>query len=67
MKLIRTLLANDSVGAALRALIRALCALFTAFGLKLSGEQVAGVQLLLEALLQFAKAVATAIPTKKED
>lgn len=62
MKMIRTLLANDGVGTALRGLVRALVAVFTAFGLKLSGEQVAGVQLLLEALLQFARAVATAIP-----
>lgn len=60
--MIRTLLANDGVGTALRGLVRALVAVFTAFGLKLSGEQVAGVQLLLEALLQFARAVATAIP-----
>lgn len=39
-----------------RALIRSLTVLVTAFGLKLSGEQVAAIQLVLESLMRIAYA-----------
>ena len=41
-------------GTALRALVRAVVVLTTAFGLKLSGEQVAAIQMATEAALQAA-------------
>lgn len=39
-------------GTAVRALLRATVVLITAFGLKLSPEQIGAVQLFVEALLQ---------------
>lgn len=47
---LRTLLGDG--GTSVRALLRATAVLVTAFGLKLSPEQVGAVQLFLEALLQ---------------
>lgn len=40
----------------IRALIRSLTVLVTAFGLKLSGEQVAAVQMVLEAVMRIVYA-----------
>lgn len=40
-------------GTALRALVRALTVLVTAFGLELTAEQVGAIQLTVEAVLQF--------------
>jgi hypothetical protein len=39
-----------------RALVRSLTVLVTAFGLKLSGEQVAAIQLVLESVMRLAYA-----------
>lgn len=39
-----------------RALIRSLTVLVTAFGLKLSGEQVAAIQLVIESVMRLAYA-----------
>lgn len=39
-----------------RALVRSIAVLVTAFGLKLSGEQVAAIQLVVESALQFVSA-----------
>lgn len=38
----------------IRALVRSLTVLVTAFGLKLSGEQVAAIQLVVESLMRVA-------------
>lgn len=40
----------------IRALVRSLTVLVTAFGLKLSGEQVAAIQLVVESLMRVAYA-----------
>lgn len=40
----------------IRALIRSVAVLVTAFGLKLSGEQVAAIQLVLESVMRIAYA-----------
>jgi hypothetical protein len=40
----------------IRALIRSLSVLVTAFGLKLSGEQVAAIQLVIESLMRIGYA-----------
>ena len=40
----------------LRALIRSLTVLVTAFGLQLSGEQVAAIQLVVESVMRIAYA-----------
>lgn len=47
---LRSLLGDG--GTAVRALLRATVVLVTAFGLKLSPEQIGAVQLFVEALLQ---------------
>lgn len=39
-----------------RALVRSLTVLVTAFGLKLSGEQVAAIQLVIESVMRLAYA-----------
>lgn len=40
----------------IRALVRSITVLVTAFGLKLSGEQVAAIQLVIESLMRVAYA-----------
>ena len=40
----------------IRALVRSLTVLVTAFGLKLSGEQVAAIQLVIESVMRVAYA-----------
>jgi hypothetical protein len=53
------ILLSDSRASALRTLLRAAVVCSTAFGLKLSAEQVAAVQLATEAVIQAARAWAT--------
>lgn len=50
------MLASTSRASALRALVRAALVCATAFGLDLSAEQVAAVQLVAESVLQAARA-----------
>lgn len=52
MKVIQAVFANQRLGAAVRGLLRALLICLTAFGLKLDADQIAGLQLVLEAVLQ---------------
>ena len=47
---------SDARSSALRALLRALLVVLTAFGLKLTPEQVGSIQLLMEAVLQLGRA-----------
>ena len=47
---------SDTRSSALRALLRALLVVLTAFGLKLTPEQVGSIQLLMEAVLQLGRA-----------
>ena len=53
------ILLSDSRASALRTLLRAAVVVATAFGLKLSAEQVAAVQLATEAVIQAARTWAT--------
>lgn len=46
---------SDARASALRALLRALLVVLTAFGLKLTPEQVGSIQLLMEAVLQLGR------------
>jgi len=48
-------LGNDTISSALRTLLRAGVVIATAFGLKLTADQVAAVQLGIEAVLQFGR------------
>lgn len=50
------LLANDSRASALRSLFRALLIVATSFGLKLTADQVAAIQLAAEAVLSASRA-----------
>lgn len=50
------LFGSDSRSSALRTLVRSVLVVATSFGLKLTAEQVAAVQVALEALLQFGRA-----------
>lgn len=54
-----TILGNDTRSTALRALLRAALVVATSFGLKLTAEQVAAIQLAAEAALTAAKAFYT--------
>lgn len=47
---------SDARSSALRSLLRALLVVLTAFGLKLTPEQVGSIQLLMEAALQLGRA-----------
>lgn len=49
------ILGSDARASALRALLRALLVVLTAFGLKLTPEQVGSIQLLMEAVLQLGR------------
>jgi len=49
------LFGSDSRASALRSLLRALFVVATSFGLKFTAEQVASVQVALEAALQFGR------------
>lgn len=46
---------SDARASAVRALLRALLVVLTAFGLKLTPEQVGSIQLLMEAVLQLGR------------
>ena len=49
------LFGSDGRASALRTLLRAAVVIGTAFGIKLSADQVAAVQLGIEAILQFGR------------
>lgn len=46
---------NDAISSALRSLLRAAVVCGTAFGLKLTADQVAAIQLVIESILQLGK------------
>lgn len=50
------ILGNDSRASAIRSLLRAAIVVATSFGLKLTADQVAAIQLAVEAVLSAAKA-----------
>jgi hypothetical protein len=50
------LFANDARASAIRSLLRALLIVLTAFGLRLTPEQIGAIQLLMEAVLQVGRA-----------